>query len=118
MRDSKEPMTSSALNKMMKRFATGCLASRQKSGRPSTAIAVATTVEQTVQSKSAIAAHWESNTREVSRQTGVSYGSIWRALRITLRRYKLQHNQELKTPDFDSRRDFANLVFNKNGRAA
>lgn len=116
MRDSKGPITSSALNKMMKKFeATGSLASRQRSGRPSTAAAVATTVEQTVQSMSAVAAHGECSAREVSRQTGVSYGSVWRALRITLQRYpyKLQHNQELKPPDFDSRRDFANLVFNK-----
>ncbi|GFY66457.1 uncharacterized protein TNIN_419631 [Trichonephila inaurata madagascariensis] len=41
--------------------------------------------------------------------------SVWRARRITLRRYpyKLQHNEDLKPPDFDSHRDFANLVFNK-----
>ncbi|GIY41000.1 transposable element tc3 transposase [Caerostris extrusa] len=45
----------------------------------------------------------------------MSYGSVWKALRITLKRYpyKLQHKQELKPPDFDSRRGFANLVFNK-----
>ncbi|GIY29242.1 hypothetical protein CDAR_206691 [Caerostris darwini] len=54
MRDSKGPITSSALKKMMKKFeATGSLASRQRSGRPSTAAAVAMTVEQTVQSMSA-----------------------------------------------------------------
>ncbi|GIY02606.1 hypothetical protein CDAR_462751 [Caerostris darwini] len=112
MRDSKGPITSSALKKMMKKFeATGSLASRQRSGRPSTAAAVATTVE----SMSAVAAHGECSAREVSRQTGVSYGSVWKALRITLKRhpYKLQHKQELKPPDFDSRRGFANLVFNK-----
>ncbi|GIY38040.1 hypothetical protein CEXT_229601 [Caerostris extrusa] len=35
MRDSKGPITSSALKKMMKKFeATGSLASRQRSGRP------------------------------------------------------------------------------------
>ncbi|GIX93789.1 hypothetical protein CDAR_606491 [Caerostris darwini] len=55
MRDSKGPITSSALKKMMKKFeATGSLASRQRSGRPSTAAAVARTVEQTVQSMSAL----------------------------------------------------------------
>ncbi|GFY40410.1 hypothetical protein TNIN_63131 [Trichonephila inaurata madagascariensis] len=49
MRDSKGSITSSALNKMMRKFEATCsLASRQKSGRPSTATAVATTVEQTV----------------------------------------------------------------------
>ncbi|GIY23199.1 hypothetical protein CEXT_537321 [Caerostris extrusa] len=92
---------------MMKKFeATGSLASRQRSGRPSTAAAVATTVEQTVQSMSAVAAHGKCSAREVSRQTGVSYGSVWKALRITLKRYpyKLQHKQELKPPDFDSPR--------------
>ncbi|GIY13728.1 transposable element tc3 transposase [Caerostris darwini] len=102
MRDSKGPITSSALKKFE---ATGSLASRQRSGRPTTAVAVATTVEQTVQSMSAVAAHGECSAREVSRQTGVSYGSVWKALRITLKRYpyKLQHKQELKPPDFDSR---------------
>ncbi|GIX75882.1 hypothetical protein CEXT_745091 [Caerostris extrusa] len=59
MRDSKGPITSSALKKMMKKFeATGSLASRQRSGRPSTAAAVATTVEQTVQSMSAGCCTW------------------------------------------------------------
>ncbi|GIY77706.1 transposable element tc3 transposase [Caerostris darwini] len=116
MRDSKGPITSSALKTMMKKFeATGSLASRQRSGRPSTAAAVATTVEQMVQSMSAVAAHGECSAREVSRQTGVSYDSVWKALRITLKRYpyKLQYKQELKPPDFDSRRGFANLVFNR-----
>ncbi|GIY79814.1 transposable element tc3 transposase [Caerostris extrusa] len=113
MRVSKGPITSSALKKMMKKFeATGSLVSRQRSGCPSTAAAVATTVEQTVQSMSAVAAHGECSARDVSRQTRVSYGSIWKALRITLKRYpyKLQHKQELKPPDS---RGFANLVFNK-----
>ncbi|GIY19826.1 hypothetical protein CDAR_244221 [Caerostris darwini] len=65
MRDSKGPITSSALKKMMKEFeATGSLASRQRSGRSSTAAAVAKTVEQTVQSMSAVAAHGECSARE------------------------------------------------------
>ncbi|GFQ83046.1 transposable element tc3 transposase [Trichonephila clavata] len=101
---------------MMKKFeATGSLASRLRSGRPSTAAAVATIVDQTMQSMSVVAAHEECSAREVSRQTGVSYGIVWRALRIILQRYpyKLQHNQKLKPSDFDSHRDFANLVFNK-----
>ncbi|GIY41002.1 hypothetical protein CEXT_686831 [Caerostris extrusa] len=60
MRDSKGPITSSALKKMMKKFeATGSLASRQRSGCSSTVAAVATTVEQTVQSMSAVAAQGE-----------------------------------------------------------
>ncbi|GFX11050.1 hypothetical protein TNCV_2246271 [Trichonephila clavipes] len=60
MRDSKGPITSSAFNKRVKKFeATGYLASRQRSGRPSTATAVATTVEQAVQSLSVFAAHGE-----------------------------------------------------------
>ncbi|GFY77440.1 uncharacterized protein TNIN_338801 [Trichonephila inaurata madagascariensis] len=70
---------------MMKKFeATGSVASRQRSGRPSTAAAVATTVEKMVQSMSVVAAHGECSAREVSRQTGVSYESIWRALRIAI----------------------------------
>ncbi|GFX64508.1 transposable element tc3 transposase [Trichonephila clavipes] len=116
MRDSKGAITFSALNKIMKKIeATGSLASRQRSRRSLTSAAVATRVKQTVQSMSAVAPHEECSAREVSRQTGVSYGSVWRALRITLRRYpyKLQHNQELKPPHFDSPRDFGNLVFNK-----
>ncbi|GFS98850.1 uncharacterized protein TNCV_3528361 [Trichonephila clavipes] len=101
---------------MMKKFkATGSLTSRQRSGLPSTAAAVATTVEHTVQSMSVVAAHRECSAREVSKQTGVSYESFWRALRITLRRYpyKFPDNQELKPPDFDSRQDFVNLLFSK-----
>ncbi|GFX15715.1 hypothetical protein TNCV_2132011 [Trichonephila clavipes] len=67
MRDIKGPITSSALNKMMKRFdVTGSMASSQRSGRPSTAAAVVTTVEQTVQSMSVIAVHGECSAREVS----------------------------------------------------
>ncbi|GFQ88992.1 transposable element tc3 transposase [Trichonephila clavata] len=98
----------------MRKFeATDSLASRQRSGRPSTAPAIATTVEETEQSMSAVAAHRECSAREVSKQTGVLYGSVWRALRITLQRYpyKMQHNQELKPSDFDYCRDF--VVFNK-----
>ncbi|GFY46966.1 hypothetical protein TNIN_77381 [Trichonephila inaurata madagascariensis] len=58
MRDSKGPITSSALNKIMKKSeATSSLASDQRSGSTSTAVAVATTVEKTVQSKSVVAAH-------------------------------------------------------------
>ena len=55
MRDmpgEKGPITSSALNKMIKQFgATGCLASCPISGRPSEAATVATTVEFRAQSK-------------------------------------------------------------------
>ncbi|PRD31839.1 UNVERIFIED_CONTAM: hypothetical protein NCL1_22272 [Trichonephila clavipes] len=88
---------------MMKKFeAAGYLAYRQRSGRPSAAITFATTVKQTVQSMLAVAVHEECSAREVSRNTGMSYGSVWRALRITLRRYpyNLQHNQELKFFEF------------------
>ncbi|GFY63427.1 transposable element tc3 transposase [Trichonephila inaurata madagascariensis] len=73
MPGSKGPITSSAFNKMMKKFeATGSLASRQRSGHPSTATAVAMTVEQAGQSMSVVAAHGECSAREVSRQTEVS----------------------------------------------
>ncbi|GFY38602.1 transposable element tc3 transposase [Trichonephila inaurata madagascariensis] len=73
MRDSKGPITSSSLNKMMKKFeATDSLVSCQRSGRPSTAVSVATTVEQMVKLMSAVVTHGECSTREVSRQTGVS----------------------------------------------
>ncbi|GIY89349.1 transposable element tc3 transposase [Caerostris darwini] len=112
MRGSKGSITSSALKKIMKKFeATGSLASRQRSGRPSTAAAVATTVEQPVQAMSVVAEHGKCSAREVSTQTGVSYGSVWKALRITLKwyPYKLQHKQELKPFDFNSRRGHANL---------
>ncbi|GIX85500.1 transposable element tc3 transposase [Caerostris extrusa] len=100
----------------MKKFeATGSLVSLQRSGRPSTAAAVATTVEQTVQSMSAVAAHGLF-CREVSRQSGVSYGSVWKALRITLKRYpyKLQHKQELLTSTLAE--NFAELKIELNRR--
>ncbi|GFX94697.1 uncharacterized protein TNCV_4799741 [Trichonephila clavipes] len=49
MRDSKGRITPSSLTKTLNKFeATGSLASRQRSGRPSTTVAVAATVEQTV----------------------------------------------------------------------
>ena len=72
MRDGKGPITSSALNKMIMKFeATVFLASCPGSGCPSAAAAVATTVEQMLQSMSAISAHGEYRAREVSMQIGV-----------------------------------------------
>ena len=57
-RDGKGPITSFALNKMVKKFeVTGSLVSRLKRGHPSPTDSVATTVEQTMQSMSAISAH-------------------------------------------------------------
>ncbi|GFV56844.1 hypothetical protein TNCV_145961 [Trichonephila clavipes] len=73
MRDSKGPMMSSALKKFE---ATGSLVSHQRSGHPSTAAAVVKTVEQSVQSMSAVAAHGECSAREVSRQTRVSCENV------------------------------------------
>ncbi|GFY66001.1 down syndrome cell adhesion molecule-like protein Dscam2 [Trichonephila inaurata madagascariensis] len=68
MRGSKRPITPSLLNKIMKKFeAADFLTSHQRSGLPSTAAAVATTVEQTVQSMSAVAAHEECGAGEVLR---------------------------------------------------
>ncbi|GFT21141.1 transposable element tc3 transposase [Trichonephila clavipes] len=85
MRGSKRPITSSALNKMMKKFeSTGSLVSRQRTGCPSTTSAAVTTMKQRVQFMMAFAARGECSTRGVSRQTGVSYGSVWRALRLIL----------------------------------
>ncbi|GFW83154.1 hypothetical protein TNCV_3237011 [Trichonephila clavipes] len=70
MRDIKGPITPFSLNKMMKKFDATCsLASCQRSGLPSTAAAVASTVEQMVQSMSVVAAHGECRAREVSVQT-------------------------------------------------
>ncbi|GFU66477.1 hypothetical protein TNCV_3807201 [Trichonephila clavipes] len=63
MRDSKGLITYSALNKMKKFEATCSLASPQRSGRPSTATAVATTLEWTVQSMSAVVAFGEYSAR-------------------------------------------------------
>ncbi|GFR21599.1 transposable element tc3 transposase [Trichonephila clavata] len=79
VRDSKRLITSSALNKIMKQFeATGSLGLRQRGGRPSITAVVTTTMEQTVQSISVVFAHGECSAQEVSRQTGVSYGSVRR----------------------------------------
>ena len=69
MRDSKGPITSSALSKLMQKFeTTSSLASRPRSGRPSEGAAVASTVEQTVQTISAVSAHGECSARKVSRK--------------------------------------------------
>ena len=70
MQDGKGPITSSSLNKMLKMFEA--IASCLRSGCPSAATAVATTVEQTVQSMLVVSAHVECSDREVSRQAGVS----------------------------------------------
>ena len=76
----------------------------------STDAAVAKRVEQMVQFMLAFSTCLECSAGEVSKQKVVSYGSIWRALRIALKwyPYKLQHNHELKS-DFDSRKDFTNF---------
>ncbi|GIZ02560.1 hypothetical protein CEXT_85621 [Caerostris extrusa] len=71
---------------MMKKFeATGSLASRQKwSGRPSTAAAVATTVEQTGAVHVGGCCTWECSAREVSNQTGCRTAVSGKHYRITL----------------------------------
>ncbi|GIY84364.1 transposable element tc3 transposase [Caerostris extrusa] len=117
MRDSKGPITSSALKKMMKKFeATGSLASRQKVDVPQQPLLLPT-VEQTVQSMSTVAAHGEV---QCSKFRGRQRGSVVRQClesiannSETVSLQGLQHKQELKPPDFDSRQGFANLVFNK-----
>ena len=93
IRDGKGPKIPSEWNKTMKKFeAIGSLASRPRSGRPSGAFPVISIVEQMVQSMSAVSAHGGCSARQVSRQTGVSYGSVWRALQITLKWYLYKCN--------------------------
>ena len=73
MSDSKGPLTSSALEKIMNKFEATCfLAPHARSGHPSSAAAISLTVEQTVQSMSAVSAQGECSARDVSRQSGVS----------------------------------------------
>ncbi|GIY67914.1 hypothetical protein CEXT_242451 [Caerostris extrusa] len=79
----------------MKKFeATGSLASRQRSGRTSTAAAVARQWSKRCNPCRWLL-HMGSAVLEKFEATGVSYGSVWKALRITLKRYpcKLQHKQ-------------------------
>ncbi|KAF8794360.1 hypothetical protein HNY73_002349 [Argiope bruennichi] len=81
MRDGKGPMTCSALTKMMLKFeATSSLSSRPRSGRPTASATLVPTVEQNMQSMSAVSAHGVCCDREISRQTGLSYRSVWIAL--------------------------------------
>ena len=101
MRDSKRPIMSSVFNKMMKKFEGTGTSSRcccYNNGADG-AIHVGSFCTWGMQCLKSFEAD----------------KSVWRALRRTLKQYpyKLQHNQELKPPDFDSRQDFANLVFNK-----
>ncbi|GFY37744.1 transposable element tc3 transposase [Trichonephila inaurata madagascariensis] len=115
MRDTKGPIMSSALNKMKKFEAIGSLVSRQTSERPLTTTAVATTVKQTGQSMSVVAASAECSAREESFEADKSVArKCLESKANNFRRYpyKLQHNQELKPPGF-FRRDFVNLVFYK-----
>ncbi|GFY26164.1 hypothetical protein TNCV_354801 [Trichonephila clavipes] len=80
MQNSQVPITSFALNKMMKKLKLQVLCRYVKEvDVPSTAVVVSTTVEHTVQSMSAVASHGECSPREVSRQTR----SVRKCLEIT-----------------------------------
>ncbi|UYV75817.1 hypothetical protein LAZ67_13001433 [Cordylochernes scorpioides] len=60
-----------------------------------------------------LSTYGEVSARQVSRQTGISYGTVWRALRIFLKKYpyKIQRFHELKVGDFEKRQEFAAWVF-------
>ncbi|UYV85194.1 hypothetical protein LAZ67_X004905, partial [Cordylochernes scorpioides] len=92
---------------------TGSLEAKPRSGRPSTRKSVAVTVSQNVEAIETLSTYGEVSARQVSRQTGISYGTVWRALRIFLKKYpyKIQRFHELKVGDFEKRQEFAAWVF-------
>ncbi|UYV84761.1 hypothetical protein LAZ67_X003370 [Cordylochernes scorpioides] len=91
-------------------FLTSC---KTSDGRPSTRKSVAFTVSQNVEAIETLSTYGEVSARQVSRQTGISYGTVWRALRIFLKKYpyKIQRFHELKVGDFEKRQEFAAWVF-------
>ncbi|UYV76569.1 hypothetical protein LAZ67_14001206 [Cordylochernes scorpioides] len=114
IRRGKGPMSCYSLRRMIKNFEkTGSLEAKPRSGRPSTRKSVAVTVSQNVEAIETLSTYGEVSARQVSRQTGISYGTVWRALRIFLKKYpyKIQRFHELKVGDFEKRQEFAAWVF-------
>ncbi|UYV68203.1 hypothetical protein LAZ67_5003376, partial [Cordylochernes scorpioides] len=114
IRRGKGPMSCYSLRRMIKIFEkTGSLEAKPRSGRPSTRKSVAVTVSQNVEAIETLSTYGEVSARQVSRQTGISYGTVWRALRIFLKKYpyKIQRFHELKVGDFEKRQEFAAWVF-------
>ncbi|UYV75632.1 hypothetical protein LAZ67_13000806, partial [Cordylochernes scorpioides] len=114
IRRGKGPMSCYSLRRMIKNFEkTGSLEAKPRSGRPSTRKSVAVTVSQSVEAIETLSTYGEVSARQVSRQTGISYGTVWRALRIFLKKYpyKIQRFHELKVGDFEKRQEFAAWVF-------
>ncbi|GIX89867.1 hypothetical protein CEXT_579431 [Caerostris extrusa] len=90
MRDSKGPITSSALKKMMKKFeATYSMASSQKVDVPQQPLLLPRQWSKRCNPCRRLLHMGECSARDVSRQTGVSYGSVWKALQITLKQLQL-----------------------------
>ncbi|UYV81676.1 hypothetical protein LAZ67_20001949 [Cordylochernes scorpioides] len=114
IRRGKGPMSCYSLRRMIKNFEkTGSLEAKPRSGRPSTRKSVAVTVSQNVEAIETLSTYGEVSARQVSRQTGISYGTVWRALRIFLKKYpyKIQRFHELKVGDFEKRQEFTAWVF-------
>ncbi|UYV61976.1 hypothetical protein LAZ67_1007240 [Cordylochernes scorpioides] len=114
IRRGKGPMSCYSLRRMIKKFEkTGSLEAKPLSGRASTRKSVAVTVSQNVEAIETLSTYGEVSARQVSRQTGISYGTVWRALRIFLKKYpyKIQRFHELKVVDFEKRQEFAAWVF-------
>ncbi|UYV62921.1 hypothetical protein LAZ67_2002475, partial [Cordylochernes scorpioides] len=106
IRSGKGPLSCYSLRRMIKIFEkSGSLEAKPRSGRPSTCKSVVATVSQNVEAIETLSTYGEVNARKASRQTGISYGTVWRALRIFLKKYpyKIQRFHELKVSDFEKR---------------
>ncbi|UYV69372.1 EPM2AIP1 [Cordylochernes scorpioides] len=83
-----------------------------RSGRPSTCKSVAVTVSQNVEAIETLSTYGEVSARQISRQTGISYGTVCRELRFFLKKYpyEIKRFHTLKVGDFEKRQEFAAWV--------
>ncbi|GFV90883.1 RNA-directed DNA polymerase from mobile element jockey [Trichonephila clavipes] len=116
IRRGKGPLTNAAVARMISKFeAMGCLDDRPRSGRPSTRRNAAETVKNEMETVAGSSMHVEVSARAVARRTGITYTTVWLALRRTLRcyPYKIHRHHELLTGDSVNRRAFAGRGFQK-----
>ncbi|GFV11914.1 uncharacterized protein TNCV_109621 [Trichonephila clavipes] len=88
---------------------------RPRSGRPSTRRNAAETVKDEMETVAGSSMHGEVSARAVARRTGISYTTVWLALRRTLRcyPYKIHRHHELLPGDSVNRRALAVWAFQK-----
>jgi hypothetical protein len=110
------PLSPFGLRRVVKCFEeTGRLAAGPRSGRPSTSTTVASTIQEHIDDVAESSPYGTASARAVSRITGIAVTTVWRTLRMTLRRYpyKIQHVHQLLVGDAPKREVFARWAFSK-----